>query len=126
RQMCIDVLCSYLRMDVEPDTENEPDAHAAWRARREVRHTILRTIAAHLRPDGSTTNWQGHHFDLRGITLDLDLNLQGAQFPENTDLDLGNAVFSSGCVDFHRAKFSDGLVNFDEAEFIRGLIDFHE
>ena len=50
RQTCIDVLCAYLRMPYEPDPGDEaPTAERLkFRAIREVRHTVIRVIAAHL------------------------------------------------------------------------------
>lgn len=108
--MCIDVLCSYLRMAEQPepslnvtnpsadpngtDTGTAPSEAAAPRvdhADREVRHTVLRTIATHLRPSGAAVNWREHDFDLTGITLDIDV------------LDLTDAEFSGGTVNFYRA-----------------------
>ena len=48
RQTCIDVLCAYLRMPYEPDPgEGAPAAERlAFRAGREVRHTVIRVITA--------------------------------------------------------------------------------
>ena len=53
RQTCIDVLCAYLRMPYEPDPGDEaPSAdRLAFRGFREVRHTVIRVIATHLRPE---------------------------------------------------------------------------
>ena len=51
RQTCVDVLCGYLRLPYEPD----PGDGAAGRERldfqasREVRHTVIRVITAHLK-----------------------------------------------------------------------------
>src|SRR5271155_5156122 len=51
RQNCVDVLCGYLRMPYESDPGGEAPLadRAAYRANREVRHTIIRLIGAHLR-----------------------------------------------------------------------------
>lgn len=140
RQMCIDVLCSYLRMPVEPEpaADAEPTAQAAWTAFREVRHTILRIIAAHLRQHngGQVPTWQGHDFDLTGITVDIDrLDLTGAQFPAGHisfhnaqftrgQVEFDGATFLGGHVDFTGAKFAGGFLSFAGAEFSSGLMDF--
>ena len=53
RQTCIDVLCAYLRLPHEPDPGEEAPApeRLAFRASREVRRTVIRVIATHLRPE---------------------------------------------------------------------------
>ena len=53
RQTCVDVLCGYLRMPYEPDPgEEAPEPERlAFRASREVRHTVIRVITAHLQKD---------------------------------------------------------------------------
>jgi hypothetical protein len=51
RQTCVDVLRGYLRMPYEPDPgEKAPEPERlAFRASREVRHTVIRVIVAHLK-----------------------------------------------------------------------------
>jgi hypothetical protein len=56
RQPCIDVLCGYLRMPYGHEPADR--ARLAFRADREVRHTVIRVIAAHLRDDAAVS-WQG-------------------------------------------------------------------
>lgn len=48
RQTCVDVLCAYLRMPYEPDPgEDAPrPERLAFQVGREVRHTVIRVIAA--------------------------------------------------------------------------------
>jgi hypothetical protein len=63
RQTCVDVLCAYLRLPYDPDPgDADPTKRTAYRANREVRHTIIRLIGAHLQP-GAARSWQG--FELR-------------------------------------------------------------
>jgi hypothetical protein len=71
RQTCIDVLCAYLRLPYDPDPGNDADPaqRTAYRANREVRHTIIRLIGAHLRP-GAAVSWQGRNFDFTGVVFD--------------------------------------------------------
>ncbi len=99
RQTCIDVLCAYLRMPYVPDPGKDAPAaeRLAFGAHREVRHTIIRVIAAHLRA-GAPVSWQRLRFDFTGV------------------------VFDGG--DFSGAEFSGGRVSFDGAEFFGGEIDF--
>src|SRR6185312_13768948 len=59
QQTCVDVLCGYLRMPYEPDPAEDvpaPERLAFW-ASRQVRHTVIRVITAHLKPDAAVS-WQ--------------------------------------------------------------------
>jgi hypothetical protein len=111
RQTCIDVLCAYLRTPYEPDPGDEaPGAERlAFRAEREVRHTAIRLISAHLR-EGAKVSWQGLSFDFTGVVFD------GGAFD--------GAMFSGGWVDFRDAVFSGGWVYFGGAEFSGGEVSF--
>src|ERR1700748_705281 len=68
RQTCIDVLCAYLRLPYDPDPGSEGPAgeRLAFRASREVRHTVIRVITAHLR-DAAGVSWHGLNFDFTGV-----------------------------------------------------------
>jgi hypothetical protein len=86
RQVCIDVLCAYLRMPYEPDTASEKHREGE----REVRYTIIRLIRDHLRDSNAPTTWCGR------------------------DLDFTNVTFDGG--DFTGAKFTGDKVSFDHAK----------
>ena len=90
RQTCVDVLCAYLRMPYEPDPgQDAPQPQRlAFQAIREVRHTVIRVITAHLQKDAEVS-LQGLNFDFNGVVFD------GGDF--------GGAQFSGGTVDFSRA-----------------------
>jgi uncharacterized protein YjbI with pentapeptide repeats len=111
RQTCVDVLCAYLRMPYSPDPGDK--AHAALRlafeADREVRHTVIRVIGAHLRP-GASTSWRGLNLDFTGVRFD------GGDF--------GGAEFCGGRVSFDRAEFAAGEVIFARAKFSGGAVSF--
>ena len=111
RQTCVDVLCAYLRLPYDPDPGDDaaPAERAAYRANREVRHTIIRLIGAHLRP-GAAVSWQGLNLDFTGVVFD------GGDFT--------GAEFSGGTVSFDGAEFSGGTVSFDGAEFSGGTVGF--
>jgi uncharacterized protein YjbI with pentapeptide repeats len=111
RQTCVDVLCAYLRLphDPEPGEDAAPADQAVYRADREVRHTVIRVITAHLR-EGAAVPWQGLNFDFTGVVFD------GGDF--------AGARFSDGIVLFSGAKFADGEVSFDGAEFSGGTVSF--
>jgi uncharacterized protein YjbI with pentapeptide repeats len=112
RQTCVDVLCAHLHLPYEPDPGDGADRaeRAAYRADREVRHTIIRLIGAHLHP-GAAVPWQGLNFDFTGVVFD-------------GEVDFGGARFAGGTVDFRSAKFSGGTVSFDDAEFSGGTVSF--
>src|SRR6266536_457854 len=121
RQTCVDVLCAYMRMPYEPDPGEEAPApeRLAFRASREVRHTVIRVITAHL-SDRATVPWQGLDFDFTGVVFDGG-RFWGAEF--------SGAKFSGGEVYFQGAEFSGGevrfsFVSFDRAEFSGGAVDF--
>ena len=59
RQTCVDVLCAYLRLPYDPDPGDEAPGpeRLAFRASREVRHTVIRVITAHLK-DEAAVSWQ--------------------------------------------------------------------
>ena len=71
RQTCVDVLCAYLRLPYDPDPGEDaaPAERAAYQASREVRHTVIRVITAHLRDDAAVS-WQGSSFDFTGVVFD--------------------------------------------------------
>jgi len=123
RQTCVDVLCAYLRLPYDPDPgdDADPAARAAFKANREVRHTIIRLIGAHLRP-GAPTSWRGLNFDFTGVIFDGG-DFHGAEFSGGT-VSFDDAEFSGGTVSFDRAEFSGGTVSFDDAEFSGGAVSF--
>jgi hypothetical protein len=139
RQTCVEVLCGYLRMPYEPDPGDEAPGpeRLAFRASREVRHTVIRVITAHLR-EGAAMSWQGLDLDFTGVVFDGG-DFGGAVFsggtvsfdsavfagePSGEWLSFGGAEFSGGTVSFHAARFSGGTVSFDATEFSGGEIDF--
>lgn len=123
RQTCIDVLCAYLRMPYpELDDSFLHDERVAWHREREVRHTVVRVITAHLRDD-ATTSWCGHDFDFGGTNFDGG-DFSRARFSGGTAR-FASAKFS-GWADFHRTDFSGGYVNFASTEFCGHGISFDQ
>ena len=99
RQTCADVLCAYLRMPYErkPGADAPAAEQLAFQGNREVRHTVVRLITRHLRPDAAVS-WQGLDFDFTGVVFD------GGDF--------SGARFSGGTVGFTGARFSGGTLDF--------------
>src|SRR5690348_13850081 len=112
RQTCVDVLCGYLPMPYEPDPgQNAPRPERfALQASREVRHTVIRMITAHLKADAAVS-WQGMNFDFTGVVFDGG-DFAGAGFSGGRVIFSG-AVFSGGEVDFRGARFSGTEVSFE-------------
>jgi uncharacterized protein YjbI with pentapeptide repeats len=124
RQTCVDVLCAYLRMPYEPDPGQDAprQERLAFQAIREVRHTVIGVITAHLKKDVATS-WQGLNFDFRGVVFDGG-DFRGAQFSGGI-VNFSRAGFSGGIVDFHAVQFCGGTVYFGRAQFSGGRVDFH-
>jgi uncharacterized protein YjbI with pentapeptide repeats len=123
RQTCVDVLCAYLRMPYEPDPGQDAPGpqRLAFRASREVRHTVIRVITAHLK-DGAAMSWRGLNFDFTGVVFDGG-DFTGAEFSGGTVYFTG-ATFSAGTVYFTDATFSGGTVYFTDATFSGGTVYF--
>ena len=132
RQQCIDVLCGYLRLPYSPElgsnhqsklvlTEprtgedgsplGQQERHLEYRQNdKEVRVTIVRVIADHLRDHEHS--WSACDFDFRTAHLE-DVDLRHAVFGGTTRFD--EATFS-GPAAFNQATFS-GLTSFQGATF---------
>jgi len=113
RQTCVDVLCAYLRMPYEPDPgQGAPSQdRLVFQAAREVRHTVIRVITAHLKK-GAEISWQGLDFDFTGVVFD------GGDF--------GGSQFSGGTISFWDAEFSGDEVHFTDVQFSGGTVDFSD
>lgn len=151
RQMCIDLLCAYLRMPYERNA-GSPGYLAG---NREVRRTLLRVIRNHLRPGWTPVSWSGNKFsfegatfdcgDLSGMRLDGDpeaghdrrpnMTFHGARFVTGSfqfdDVDFGGtpvwftkAEFAGATVTFRGARFQRGAVTFERARFTGGEVRF--
>ena len=124
RQTCIDVLCAYLRLPYEPDPVEEAPApeRLAFQSSREVRHTVIRVITAHL-SGGATVSWQGLNFDFTGVVFDGG-SFDHAEFSGGR-VSFDDAEFTGGTVRFVGAKFTGGAVSFLGAKFTGGEISFY-
>ncbi|MEV6822867.1 pentapeptide repeat-containing protein [Nocardiopsis dassonvillei] len=132
RQMCVDVLCAYLR---SPDPEDLPQGSTSEQqqahherviehtAMREVRLTVMRTISERLR---APTPWRDCNYDFTGVTFERALDLRGAvcrgrmAFSYATFAHTAvfqDAVFAAD-THFHRASF-EGHTDFQRATFKR-------
>ena len=113
RQTCVDVLCAYLRMPYEPDPGDEAPGRErlAFQASREVRHTVIRVISAHLN-GRAAKSWRGLKFDFTGVVFDGG-DFGGVNFFRRNFI---------GTVSFVGAEFPTGRVNFRRAEFPSGTV----
>jgi len=141
RQVCIDVLCAYLRIPYEPDLAS----HWQHDEETEVRLSITSVISGHLRP-GAPVGWHGHEFNLVRAVLRAadfaDIEVTGgrlllslARFPggrtafdgmrvSGGEVWFGGAEFTGGEVSFAGAEFSGGRVRFEGAEFTGAAVSF--
>ena len=137
RQTCIDVLCAYVRLPPIADPAHEREQHEGTgkpahpvtpRAEREVRQTIVRLIADHLRvglDEKPEISWQGLAFDFTGAQFDGAFDFSDATF-SGGHVSFSGATFSGGHVDFNDATFSGGKVDFSEATFSGGDVGFSD
>ena len=123
RQMCVDVLCGYLRMPYEPGPGDDApvEKRLAFQASREVRHTVIRVITAHLNGT-APVSWCGLNFDFAGAVFDGG-DFSGAKLSGGT-VNFSNAEFSGGTVNFAGAKFSGAMVDFAGAKISGGTVGF--
>jgi uncharacterized protein YjbI with pentapeptide repeats len=147
QQVCIDVLCAYLRMPYTPPADPETVPRGTGRQygtlakprqrlqrasvaptsardpheERQVRHTVIRLISNHLQAEAAA-HWRGHDFDFTGAVFDGG-TFEGAQFTGGTVFFIG-AVFADGDVSFSGARFAGGKVSFSRARFAGGTVSF--
>ncbi|MFJ1958440.1 pentapeptide repeat-containing protein [Streptomyces microflavus] len=120
RQVCVDVLCAYLRMPYETDTTTPAFRHGE----REVRLTIIRTIRNHLQNPTTDTTWCGLNLDFTGATFDGG-DFTGSFF-SGGEVDFGGSTFSGGDTYFRHAIFSGGQIYFNGTTFSGGRIYFND
>ncbi|MGW4521133.1 hypothetical protein [Amycolatopsis sp. NPDC004378] len=134
RQMCINVLCAHLRMHCEPQPPSSVAGLAQWHGEREVRQSIFRVIADHLRGD-VPVSWQGHDFDFTGALIDSadfhairvtggTVSFEKAVFPGGK-VDFDGAVLSGGVLDFSGAIVSGGTLNLGCVKLAGSVVHFH-
>jgi len=147
RQQCVDVLCGYLRLPYTPelganhqskrvrkrrgsDDSDENEDHFDYRQNdREVRNTILRVVADHVR-SSAEYSWSACNFDFRTAYLEK-VDFKDGRFSAEALFD--DAMFSgparfdgarfSGVTRFDRASFKDGAV-FPGVDFGPGFVSF--
>jgi Caspase domain len=137
QQTCVDELCGCLRtLDVhDPGQEALESEWGLFEAIREIRHTLIQVITAHLKDDVAVS-WQGLNFDFSGVVFDGG-DFTGVRF-SGGEVTFAGAEFSGGevrfgtvslaglpdtTVNFIRARFS-GTVNCVRAEFSGGAVSF--
>jgi hypothetical protein len=116
RQVCIDVLCAYLRIPYEPALDS-PWYHDE---ETEVRFSITSMLSDRLRP-GAPVSWQGHEFNLLRAVLHsadfADIQVTGGR------LLFSLARFPGGWTSFEGVHVSGGEVSFRGARFTGGEVD---
>lgn len=120
RQNCVNVLCDSLRMPYKADQASQEE-QLAYRASRDLRHTVIRVITAHLKRDAKHP-WRDVDFDFTGVLFDGG-DFSYAEF-SGGHVTFKDAKFSGDVVDFTGAKISDCQVDFRDAEFSSGQASF--
>lgn len=113
-QVCINVLCAYLRTPLELKT----DADAA--GDREVRQTVLRTILGQV---CNEKRWSKFDFDFSNAHFDFNVSFAGAEFA-GTRTDFSSVKFLGHSVDFSGAAFPGSRTYFSGAAFSGEKADF--
>ncbi|OZD03429.1 hypothetical protein CH275_16820 [Rhodococcus sp. 06-235-1A] len=137
-QVCINVLCDYLRTPYETPTRNPHLRKETRRTHHEnldytdtireyphddldTRHAITRTIAAHLQPEHDHS-WSPFDYDFTGAYLH-DTDLTGAVFAGKTTL-FNEARFSGDNTSFYGARFGGEITSFGGARFSGEITSF--
>lgn len=100
RQVCIDVLCAYLRSPAGPGSTAEEEIS--------VRTTGFALIRSHLLGDAAP--WRGCRFDLTGARIDYEVDLRDVALRDRTLLDFADARFEGHGRLLLRRAFGDGKV----------------
>jgi hypothetical protein len=130
RQTCVDVLCGYLRMpySADPGQGASEEERLKFASDREVRHTVVRVIAAHLirvEDDAAQAlSWRSLNFDFTGVVFDGQVNFDGAEF-WGAWVSFDHAKFSGDWVSFSGTDFFSTRVSFDFAEFSGDTAEFY-
>jgi uncharacterized protein YjbI with pentapeptide repeats len=120
RQLCIDVLCGYLRVPWKRQIDNaEEDIEVGQK--RQISMTIIATISERLRTD-SRTSWSGCTFNFTGAVLDGG-DFSRAHFDEGWT-SFADVEFIGGHTSFDGAFFSADTVTFAGAQFCGGVVSF--
>jgi hypothetical protein len=143
RERCVEVLCAFLRLPpkvVSEPTEQrvvqlgadrrirrsrqviDPRSTREAREGREVRATILRLIARHLRHE-SEVSWAGIDLDFTGALIE-DADFSGCQFLDS-EIRFKESTFSSGIIRFDRATFDGARMIFSGAAFEHSTVYFN-
>jgi uncharacterized protein YjbI with pentapeptide repeats len=129
-----DGTCDHARSPERIATAHGCNAHRlAFRGNREVRHTVIRVITAHLRAQAAVS-WQRRDLDFTGVVFDGG-DFTHAQFSGGTvgfahshffagPVNFDRASFCGGAVSFRAVSFSGGTVNFENAAFSGGTVSF--
>jgi type II secretory pathway pseudopilin PulG len=131
RQMCIDVLTSYLQVPYQADESH----HAFRHGERETRRNILRVIRNHLRLGYSSVSWCGYNFRFEGAVFDGGdlsgahitgghMTFHGAEFVGTSTFHFNGLLINGGNVYFTEVEFKSGTVDFSGTVFESGYLTF--
>jgi uncharacterized protein YjbI with pentapeptide repeats len=130
RQMCVNLLCAYLRMPYLSKIENDDESV--------VRESVFEIIRQHVQDPDSLNSWCRFEFDFSGGTYD-SVNLNGGKFYNGISfqdsrfagmerrkdgknfgwINLTECVFKKG-ISFFQSDFRECVVSFDGSSFEEG------
>ncbi|MBW8026137.1 hypothetical protein EOG37_05485 [Clavibacter michiganensis subsp. michiganensis] len=109
RQVCIDVLCGYLRSAWHTSGEASGDE-------KRIRSAAFDLIATHLRPGSGAVNWNGAVFNLQGSIIAFETNFRGISLTSST-IDLRRSTFDGAIASFAGSSFTGGVIQMDQSRF---------
>jgi len=118
RQVCIDVICGYLRSRWDPKADNADDE-------RRIRTAAFELIGGHLRFDSDQPSWDGAVFNISGAFIDFNVNFSKMALATGR-ISLEHATIAGGTSDFREARLYGGTVSFIGAKLSGGTIVFND
>jgi len=110
RQVCIDIICSYVRSDWDPHGKSAP-------AERLARSSALRLIASHLR-ESEGASWAGAEFNLQSSLVSYDADMSHMHLTAGTKLNLKDSIIRSGHLDMSHMHLDGGGVVCDRSQLL--------
>lgn len=113
-QVCVDVLCGYLRAPLGKKFRRTPSKESA------VRQTGYNILRERLSAVASGASWEGLRIDLTGSFIDFPVDLSSLVLKDGTTVDLTGAVLHAGRMDLSGVRIHAGGRLFLDGASVRG------